>query len=179
MPVDMKSLIGNTFEEMMEYKSIDKITIKDLVDACNISRQAFYYHFRDIMDVVKYKFEKDMRTVLANSLNTSSLEEALQIFILEISKRKTIIQKQVIFQRKEEIAVIALEVVNKYLQELFRKKVLKKKISYEELDVIVDFYSCGITTFLLKQYEKEQVDEKKLAYELSKIISVGIMPYEI
>lgn len=149
MPVDMKSLIGNTFEEMMEYKSIDKITIKDLVDACNISRQAFYYHFRDIMDVVKYKFEKDMRTVLANSLNTSFLEEALQIFILEISKRKTIIQKQVISQRKEEIAVI------------------------------VDFYSCGITTFLLKQYEKEQVDEKKLAYELSKIISVGIMPYEI
>ena len=149
MPVDMKSLIGNTFEEMMEYKSIDKITIKDLVDACNISRQAFYYHFRDIMDVVKYKFEKYMRTVLANSLNTSSLEEALQIFILEISKRKTIIQKQVISQRKEEIAVI------------------------------VDFYSCGITTFLLKQYEKEQVDEKKLAYELSKIISVGIMPYEI
>ncbi len=179
MPVDMKSLIGNTFEEMMEYKSIDKITIKDLVDACNISRQAFYYHFRDIMDVVKYKFEKDMRTVLANSLNTSSLEEALQIFILKIGKRKTIIQKQVISQRKEEIAVIALEVVNKYLQELFRKKVLKKKISYEELDVIVDFYSCGITTFLLKQYEKEQVDEKKLAYELSKIISVGIMPYEI
>ncbi len=149
MPVDMKSLIGNTFEEMMEYKSVDKITIKDLVDACNISRQAFYYHFRDIMDVVKYKFEKNMRTVLANSLNTSSLEEALQIFILEISKRKTIIQKQVISQRKEEIAVI------------------------------VDFYSCGITTFLLKQYEKEQVDEKKLAYELSKIISVGIMPYEI
>ena len=130
MPVDMKSLIGNTFEEMMEYKSVDKITIKDLVDACNISRQAFYYHFRDIMDVVKYKFEKNMRTVLANSLNTSSLEEALQIFILEISKRKTIIQKQVISQRKEEIAVI------------------------------VDFYSCGITTFLLKQYEKEQVDEK-------------------
>lgn len=38
MPVDMKSLIGNTFEEMMEYRSIDKITIKDLVDACNISR---------------------------------------------------------------------------------------------------------------------------------------------
>ena len=149
MPVDMKSLIGNTFEEMMEYKSIDKITIKDLVDACNISRQAFYYHFRDIMDVVKYKFEKDMRTVLANSLNTSFLEEALQIFILGISKRKTIIQKQVISQRKEEIAVI------------------------------VDFYSCGITTFLLKQYEKEQVDGKKLAYELSKIISVGIMPYEI
>lgn len=149
MPVDMKSLIGNTFEEMMEYKSIDKITIKDLVDAYNILRQAFYYHFRDIMDVVKYKFEKDMRTVLANSLNTSSLEEALQIFILEIGKRKTIIQKQVISQRKEEIAVI------------------------------VDFYSCGITTFLLKQYEKEQVDEKKLAYELSKIISVGIMPYEI
>lgn len=149
MPVDMKSLIGNTFEEMMEYKSIDKITIKDLVDACNISRQAFYYHFRDIMDVVKYKFEKNMRTVLANSLNTSSLEEALQIFILKIGKRKTIIQKQVISQRKEEIAVI------------------------------VDFYSCGITTFLLKQYEKEQVDEKKLAYELSKIISVGIMPYEI
>lgn len=179
MPVDMKKLIGNTLNEMMEYKSIDKIKIKDLVETCNISRQAFYYHFQDIMDVAQYNMKRIMEEILDNSLNTCSLEDSLQIFIFEVSKRKITIQKQMTAQRKEELYKMIIGMVNVYLKELFKMKSLKKKISYEELDILLDFYSCGITTLLLKECEKVQVDEKKLASELSKIISVSIMSYEI
>lgn len=42
MPINMKALIAETFASLAQHKDIDKITVKDLVEACSISRQTFY-----------------------------------------------------------------------------------------------------------------------------------------
>ena len=41
MAVDMKQMIAQTLTKRLEQKSVDKITVKELVEACGISRQAF------------------------------------------------------------------------------------------------------------------------------------------
>ena len=38
--------------ELAEKKSLKKITVKDIADACGITRSTFYYHFSDIYDVL-------------------------------------------------------------------------------------------------------------------------------
>ena len=53
MPVNVKNLIAETFVKLSDEKNIDKITVKDIVEACGISRQAFYYHFRDLLEVIE------------------------------------------------------------------------------------------------------------------------------
>ena len=66
MPVNVKNLIAETFVRLSDEKNIDKITVKDIVEACGISRQAFYYHFQDLLEVIEdgdtvsiYDFEFD------------------------------------------------------------------------------------------------------------------------
>ena len=54
MPVDMKALIAETLQKMAQKGNIDKITVKSLIEECHISRQTFYYHFQDIMDVMEW-----------------------------------------------------------------------------------------------------------------------------
>ena len=54
MAIDAKKTIAETLFRLLERKPVDKITVKELVDACGISRQGFYYHFRDIMEVVEW-----------------------------------------------------------------------------------------------------------------------------
>ena len=49
MPVNVKPLIADAFIKLSKEKNIDKITVKDIVDECGISRQSFYYHFQDIL----------------------------------------------------------------------------------------------------------------------------------
>lgn len=44
--------------EISKTKSVDKITVKDLVEACHISRQTFYYHFQDIIEVIEWSVEQ-------------------------------------------------------------------------------------------------------------------------
>ena len=51
MPADMKEMIAETYARMIRQGDIDKITVKALIEECHISRQTFYYHFQDIMDV--------------------------------------------------------------------------------------------------------------------------------
>lgn len=40
--------------QFLREKRLDEITVKDLTEACGISRQAFYYHFSDLYEVVKW-----------------------------------------------------------------------------------------------------------------------------
>lgn len=48
-----KDAISDTFLEILQKKNIDKITVKDISEACGITRQTFYYHFHDIIEVVE------------------------------------------------------------------------------------------------------------------------------
>lgn len=54
MSAEMKRMIAETLHELLRKKPLDKITVKELADCCHISRQTFYYHFQDIMQVVEW-----------------------------------------------------------------------------------------------------------------------------
>lgn len=58
MPVDMKTIIANTFMDMFRQGNVDKSTVKQLIDACHVSRQTFYYHFQDILDVMEWSIRQ-------------------------------------------------------------------------------------------------------------------------
>ena len=57
MPSDMKERIAGKFAELTLEKSVDKITVKDIVEACHITRQTFYYHFQDLIDVIDWSLQ--------------------------------------------------------------------------------------------------------------------------
>lgn len=84
MPVNMKNIIADTFVKMAKKKGIDKITVKALIDECNISRQTFYYHFRDIMEVIEWSGEQTVHEMLSRSLEIEKPEDAVELLITSI-----------------------------------------------------------------------------------------------
>ena len=49
---------------MLLKKPLDKITIRDITEDCGISRMAFYYHFKDIYDLVEWACIEDASKAL-------------------------------------------------------------------------------------------------------------------
>lgn len=41
-----KEIIAKTFTELLDEKSMSKITVKDIVERCGVNRNTFYYHLR-------------------------------------------------------------------------------------------------------------------------------------
>ncbi len=63
MATKTKDLIVNSFLKLICNEEFDKITVTDLVNDCQISRQTFYYHFDDIENMLEWAFQKETKII--------------------------------------------------------------------------------------------------------------------
>ena len=66
-----KQALSETFKILLEDQTIDKITVKDIVSKCGVNRQTFYYHFRDIYELMEWTLENDIREYLSDKSDFS------------------------------------------------------------------------------------------------------------
>ena len=71
--------IRNAFLELRAAKPLEKITVKELVDACNISRQSFYYHFQDIPSLLGEIVTEQTDELIRQYPTISSMEECFSV----------------------------------------------------------------------------------------------------
>ena len=55
---EMKYRLAEAVKVCMKTTSVEKITVKEIVDACGTTRQTFYRHFQDKYDLVNWYFDK-------------------------------------------------------------------------------------------------------------------------
>ena len=51
-----RKAIMQTFLHILKNKPLDRITVKDICEQCEINRNTFYYCFKDIYDVLEAIF---------------------------------------------------------------------------------------------------------------------------
>ena len=49
-----KKVIAASLKRLLEQKPLTKITVTDIARDCHISRHTFYYHFRDVYDLMEW-----------------------------------------------------------------------------------------------------------------------------
>ena len=63
-----KEAISEAFCALLSKRTIDKITVKDIVAECGVNRQTFYYHFRDIYDLMEWTLAHNIGDFMAQNL---------------------------------------------------------------------------------------------------------------
>ena len=53
----MKYKLANAMKELLVHTPVDKITVKQIVDQCNVTRPTFYRHFKDKYDLINWYFD--------------------------------------------------------------------------------------------------------------------------
>lgn len=91
MQKDTKKLIFDTFIDLLEKRPFDKITVKDIVDACDINRNTFYYYYSDIYELLEEIFTKELnKLVEAHKSGGSWTEAFIQIAYVAYAHKKHI-----------------------------------------------------------------------------------------
>lgn len=76
-----KRALEQSLKRLLLQKPLNKITISDITDDCGISRMTFYYHFKDIYDLVEWACLQDASGALQEKRTHDTWEEGfLQIF---------------------------------------------------------------------------------------------------
>ena len=170
MPADMKHIIASAFVDMTREKGIDKITVKSLIDACNISRQTFYYHFQDIMEVIEWAVEQATKSTLARGLEAETPEDALSVLITSATENGTLIRRLLDSQKREQIEKLFVHAARTYLQELIRNKPHKVALDYADTEIALDFWAFGITGLLFKYTAQDRIDVENLANQICRLL---------
>ena len=70
-----KYALEDSLKKLLLKKPLDKITISDLTSDCGISRMAFYYHFKDIYDLVEWACIEDATRALQGKKTYDTWQE--------------------------------------------------------------------------------------------------------
>lgn len=75
---------------LMAQKSMDKITIAELTNLCNIRRQSFYYHFEDIYDLLRWMIENEALSLLKQQEGALLWKEGLLQLFRYLEENRTV-----------------------------------------------------------------------------------------
>lgn len=76
-----KRAIEQSLKNLLVKKPLTKITINDIAEDCGINRMTFYYHFKDIYDLVEWSCLEDARKALDEKKTYETWQQGfLQIF---------------------------------------------------------------------------------------------------
>ncbi|MDD3410165.1 MAG: TetR/AcrR family transcriptional regulator C-terminal domain-containing protein [Eubacteriales bacterium] len=77
MREDTKREMAAQLKTLMAQKPLNKITIREITDGCGLNRQAFYYHFTDIFDLVKWTYSEEALALMAEHVNFLTWEDGV------------------------------------------------------------------------------------------------------
>lgn len=171
MPSDMKERIAREFAELARTKSIDKITVKDIVEACHITRQTFYYHFQDLIDVIDWSLRQAMEELVEKSIRIDSREQVIELFLSETVKARGLLRKLLASQLREQTERLIVESVRSYFQEMVERRELLQDVSRSDAQVALDFYTFATVGMMLEYCSRPNLDVKRLAGQITRLMS--------
>lgn len=171
VPVDTKAMIADAFIKLTHQKQPDKITIKDIVEHCSISRQAFYYHFQDILDVIEWIVRRNMQIAFEESLLIDDPKETMLYMVRHIADHHDQIRRLLSSQHGEQIEDILMQTFCALIKELRIRKYPRAVLPTADPDTTLRFLAYGAAGVIKEALKSGYCDPAFLCDELYPLTS--------
>lgn len=178
MPKDMKLAISEAFLEMIRHGNVDKITVKSLIEECHVSRQTFYYHFQDILDVMEWSIQRETERLVEKSLKVGDIHSALLIFISFTVEGYQVLQKLLQSQRRREVEKFLIDSIETYLTAMAKLGDQNCAVNIADGKVLLRYNAGGLVGVLLEYAGKPDLDKERLASQLERILSGELLEWK-
>ena len=163
-----KRALENSLKQMLLKKQLDKITISDLTDDCGISRMAFYYHFKDIYDLVEWSCMEDATRALQGKKTYDTWHEGLKQIFEAVLENKPFIMNAYRALSREQIENYVFMQTHNLLMGVVEEKSKGLDITEEEKSFIADFYKYSFVGLMLDWIKQGMKDDYvDLAHNIS------------
>lgn len=83
-----KLILSKSLKKLLSKKPLNKITVKDIVSDCKLTRQTFYYHFQDIFELLDWTYKNEIGHILEDA-NDSSWDVVIKGILSYIKDNKS------------------------------------------------------------------------------------------
>lgn len=166
MEISTKSKIASAFEKLLEEKSFDDITTRDIVETSGVSKATFYRHFKDKYDVMGFGCKNSLESFFEPYMHGRSLQTIHEDFSGYLYSKKEFFYKAMKTEGPNSFENSLIEASI----DLFNKIYEGKSVSVTpELICVTELYCYGSAAFLKRWASggfKEQPEYiSKITYE--------------
>lgn len=137
-----KHAIKAAFWSLLEEKPYSSITVKDIVNRCQVNRNTFYYHFQDIPSLLEQVIKEWMDEIIQSCRSTGSPIDCITAIMDACSSRSAAILHIYRSVHLEDflnyIDKLALYVIRSYIEAATAALPLRP----EEKKLLIRFYKC-------------------------------------
>lgn len=174
-----KTALEASLKKLLLKKPLDKITIRDLTEDCGISRMTFYYHFKDIYDLVEWICYEDASQAIQGKKTYDTWQEGLLQVFEAVMENKPFIMNVYHSLSREQIENYLFRLTHDLIMGVVNEKSQGLPLTGADKNFIADFYKysfVGIMLDWIKQGMKEDYQNivNRLCTTIHGCISVSI-----
>ncbi|RKI91092.1 TetR family transcriptional regulator [Parablautia intestinalis] len=154
-----KTALEASLKNLLLHKKIDKITISDLTSDCGISRMAFYYHFKDIYDLVEWVCIEDGKRALQGKKTYDTWQEGMLQVFEAVLENKPFIQNVYHSISREKIENYLYRLTFNLISDVVEEKCVGTRLTQEDKAFIAEFYKFGFVGIMLGWIDRGMKDD--------------------
>lgn len=171
-----KQAIAESFETLLAVRSIEKISVKDIVTECGINRQTFYYYFHDIYDLMEWALaEKIERYANQSFAAAGDWQAKVKLLFHFFYLNRPVILHGYDATNRMQYERIMMRWIVKLVQQRMEMYPQVSRVPQEKREFICMVYARGITALFLEWVEAGMPDERHVQLDDYFIILDGSM----
>lgn len=149
-----KKALAASLKKLLAEKPLDKITVIDIVEDCEVNRQTFYYHFKDIYDLVEWIYTYEASKALGDKKTYDTWQQGfMQIFEYVLENKAFVINTYHSLSREYLENYLYNETYN-LLIGVVEEKAVGMDVRDDDKAFIANFYKYAFVGLMLEWINK-------------------------
>ena len=136
--------IMQSYLRLVRQKPLDKLTVKDIVEDCEITRNTFYYHFQDIYDLTAEVFRSEFAGLLRSGGESIGWWDTVRAIACFAQNNRAAVLHVFRSARRDELLRVFEASSQEYIVELLRKRPDAAGVPEEDLQVLARVLRCAV-----------------------------------
>ena len=170
-----KRALEASLKNLLLKKPLTKITVGDITDDCGINRMTFYYHFKDIYDLVEWSCLEDAKRALDEKKTYDTWQQGLLQIFKAVQENKPFILNVYRCVHREQVEKYLQPLVDQLLLNVINEEAAGITVRDEDKQFIAQVYSYMFIGLMLDWIKDDmREDPQQIVEKLSKLIKGSV-----
>ncbi len=144
-----KRAIADALKRLLLKMPLDKITVTNLAEECEINRQTFYYHFQDIYDLIEWMCLDEASKALAGKKTYDTWQQGLLQIFDAVRENKPFIVNVFRSVSREQMEQYLYKLTYDLVIGVVEEQCVGMNVREEDKRFIADFYKFAFVGLML------------------------------
>ena len=153
--------LAASLKKLLEKKTLDKITVKDITDDCGVNRQTFYYHFHDVYDLVEWIFTEEARKFMSDCVEGRAWKESIEALMDRLLEDRAFIMNTFYSVNRRQLEKFMQNLARPAISDIADQFTEGRNIDQEDLQFVISVFTFGLVGIITEWVSDGMNEEYK------------------